>query len=139
YAGLVCLAALAVVLYAAKRAPWELRLYGLTSAGIAAAGLLSPLVSFTGNQWFFMARLAWVVTLIWAACRLPRVWMMRTAWVAGGVAFASGFATWGYTPFTNYDWPREARAIQAASPGTKLMLPINPGGPWAVEITVKGA
>lgn len=149
YAGLLCLAALAVTLYAATRAPWELRLFGLTSAGIAAAGLLSPLVSFTGNQWlimatsdeagryFFMARLAWLVTLIWAVGRLPRVWMRRTAWVAGGVAFASGFATWGYTPFTNYDWPREARAIQTASPGTKLTLPINPGGPWAVEITVK--
>ncbi len=149
YAGLICLAALAVVAYSATRAPWELRLFGLTSAGIAVAGLLSPLVSFTGNQWlimatsdaagryFFMARLAWLVTLIWALSRLPSAWMRRTAWVAGGLAFASGFATWGYTPFANYDWPREARAIQTAAPGTKLTLPINPGGPWAVEITVK--
>jgi hypothetical protein len=149
YAAVICLAVLAVAVYAAVRAPWELRLFGVTAIGIATAGLLSPLVSLSGNQWqimatsgaagryFFMARLAWTVTVIWIVGRLPRDWMRRTAWIAVGVAFVSGFATWGYTPFINYDWPREARAIQTASPGTKLTLPINPGGPWAVVITVK--
>jgi hypothetical protein len=145
----VCLLALPIVLYAAKKAPWELRLFGLVSLGIMTAGLLSPLVSTTGNQWliiasgeaagryFFMARVAWVVTLLWAASRLPRVGMRRTVWVVGALAFASGFTTWGYTPFPNFNWPQEARAIQSASPGTKLMLPIPPGTPWAVDITVK--
>jgi hypothetical protein len=148
-AGLICLVSLVVVLYAAMKAPWELRLFALTAVGIVAASLLSPLVSFTGNEWlilatseeggryFFMARVAWVVMLIWAASRLPRVWMKRTALIAGGVAFASGFTTWAYTPFVNFDWPQEARTIQTAPPGTKLTLPINPGGPWAVDITVK--
>ena len=148
-AGLICLVSLAVVLYAAMKAPWELRLFALTAVGIVAASLLSPLVSFTGNEWlilatseeggryFFMARVAWVVMLIWAVSRLPRVWMKRTALIAGGVAFASGFTTWAYTPFVNFDWPQEARTIQTAPPGTKLTLPINPGGPWAVDITVK--
>jgi hypothetical protein len=126
-----------------------LRLFGLVSLGIMTAGLLSPLVSVTGNQWltiatgesagryFFMARVAWVVTLLWAASRLPRVGMRRTVWVVGALAFASGFATWGYTPYTNFNWPQEARAIQSASPGTKLILPIPPVTPWAVEVTVK--
>jgi hypothetical protein len=148
-AGLVCLVSLAVVLFAAMKAPWELRLFALTALGIVAASLLSPLVSFTGNEWFilatseeggryfFMARVAWVVMLIWAVSRLPRVWMKRTALIAGGVAFASGFTTWAYTPFVNFNWPQEARTIQTAPPGTKLTLPINPGGPWAVDITVK--
>lgn len=148
-AGLICLVSLVVVLYAAMKAPWELRLFALTAVGIVAASLLSPLVSFTGNEWlilatseeggryFFMARVAWVVMLIWAVSRLPRVWMKRTALIAGGVAFASGFTTWAYTPFVNFDWPQEARTIQTAPPGTKLTLPINPGGPWAVDITVK--
>lgn len=148
-AGCLCLLALPIVLYAAKKAPWELRLFGLASLGIMTAGLLSPLVSVTGNQWliiatgesagryFFMARVAWVVTLLWAASRLPRVGMRRTVWVVGALAFASGFATWGYTPYLNFNWPQEARTIQSASPGTKLILPIPPVTPWAVEVTVK--
>jgi hypothetical protein len=149
FAALVCLAALAVVLYAARKACLELRLFGLTALGIVAASLVSPLVSFTSNEWlvlatsesggryFFMARVAWVVTLILAGSRLPRVWMKRSAWIAGGVAFASGLTTWAYTPFINFDWPQEAHAIQTATPGTKLTLPINPGGPWAVDVTAK--
>jgi hypothetical protein len=129
-AGGLCLLALPIVLYAAKKAPWELRLFGLASLGVMTAGLLSPLVSLTGNQWliiangeaagryFFMARVAWVVTLLWAASRLPRVWMRRAVWVAGALAFVSGFSTWGYTPFPNFNWPQEARTIQSAAPGT---------------------
>jgi hypothetical protein len=149
FAGLVCLAALVVVLYAARKACWELRLFALTALGIVAASLVTPLVSSTGNEWlilatgeaggryFFMARVAWVVTLIWAVSRVPRVWMRRSAWIAGGVAFSSGFTTWAYTPFTNFNWPQEAHAIQTAAPGTKLILPINPGGAWAIDVTVK--
>ncbi len=148
-AGLICLLTLPVVLYAVKKAPWELKLFGLTALGIVTASLLSPLVSSGGNQWFilatseaggryfFMARVAWVATLIWAVAQLPRSWMRRTAWIAGGVAFASGFGTWAYTPFVNFDWPRQARTIQAARPGTRLILPINPGAPWAIDIVVR--
>jgi hypothetical protein len=149
-ASVICVLALPVVVFAVKNAPWELRLFGLASLGIVGAALVSPLVSFSsrsewfilassesGGRYFFMARVAWVVTLTWAASRLRRVWMRRIAFAAGGVAFASGCTTWAYTPFVNYDWPREAHTIQTAAPGTRLTLPINPGGPWAVEITVK--
>lgn len=106
-------------------------------------------MSLTGNQWlamasgeaagryFIMVRVAWVVTLLWAASRLPHVWTRRAVLVAGALAFVSGFPTWGYTPFPNFDWPQEAREIQSASPGTNLMLPIPPNSPWAVDVTVK--
>ncbi|MFI5287646.1 MAG: hypothetical protein ACHQ4F_15200, partial [Candidatus Dormibacteria bacterium] len=93
-AGLICLLAIPVAVFAAMRAPWELRLFALVSLGIVIGGLLSPLVSLAGNQWFvmatsgaadryfLMARVAWVVTLMWAASRLPRIWMRRSAWAA---------------------------------------------------------
>jgi hypothetical protein len=148
-ASLICLAAIAVIVFAAKRAPLELKLFGLVSGGIVAAGLLSPLVSLTGNEWhimatsgsagryFFMARLAWVVIVIWAAAQLPRIRMRRTAWAAAALAFASGFPVWGYTPFVNYHWPQEVRTIQTAAPGMHLVLPIPPGNGWAVNIIVK--
>ncbi|MFI5286940.1 MAG: hypothetical protein ACHQ4F_11540, partial [Candidatus Dormibacteria bacterium] len=102
-----------------------------------------------GNQWFvmatsgaadryfLMARVAWVVTLMWAASRLPRIWMRRSAWAAGVLAFASGLPTWGYSAFMNYHWPQEVRTIETSAPGTHLVLPIPPGGGWAVDIKVK--
>lgn len=145
----VCLLALPVVVFAALKAPWELRVFGLVATGIVAAGLLSPLVSFTANEWhlmatsetagryFFMARVEWVVIVVWTAAQLPRVWMTRTAWAAGAVAFASGFQTWAYTPFINFHWPQEARTIVTAAPGTRLLLPINPGNGWVIDVTVK--
>ncbi len=144
----ICLLALPVVVYAARKAPWELKLFGLVSLGIVAGGLLSPLAAAQGNQWlamattgaagryFFMARIIWVVTLIWAASRLPRVWAKRTAWSIAAVAFVSGFPAWGYALTPDYHWPHEARTIETSPPGTKLVLPIPPGGPWSIDITV---
>jgi hypothetical protein len=148
-AALVCLLALPIVVFAARKAPWELRLFSLASLGIVAGGLLSPLATASGPQWvaladtgaagryFFMARVAWVVTLIWAASRLPRAWMSRTAWAATALAFASGFPVWAYPPFTNYHWPQEARTIESAAPGTRLMLPIPPGHGWSIDIEAR--
>jgi hypothetical protein len=144
----VDLLAVALALYAARRAPWELRISALVSLGIVGAALLSPLAAASGSQWlalattgsagryFFMARLAWVVTLMWAASRLPRTWMTRTAWVVATCAFLSGLPTWAYAPLVNDHWPQEARTITTSAPGTKLTLPIPPP-PVTIDITVK--
>jgi hypothetical protein len=99
FAGLLLLVALPIVMYAAAKAPWE-RLFGLTGLGIAASRLLSPLI-FNGNAWlviaqseqggryFFMARLAWVVSLIWAALLLILP-AMRTRWLGNPNSTRSG-------------------------------------------------
>jgi hypothetical protein len=148
-AGVLCVLAIPVVVFAARRAPWELKLFGLVAIGISVAGLLSPLIDTRNGVWhviatttsasryFFMACVAWLATLLWAASRLPRAWMARTAWAAMALAFASGFPVWGYTPFADYHWPQEARAIQTAAPGTRLVLPIPPGRGWAIRITAR--
>lgn len=146
----ICLLALLIVAFAAWRAPRELRMFGLTALGVAGSGLAAPLVSNTGNAWaimavtrageryFLLAQVAWVVTVLWAASRLPRPWMKRTALAACAAAFASGLiTTWRYPPFPDYHWAQEARAITTARPRAKLVLPIPPGGGWSVDITVK--
>jgi len=146
----ICLLSLPVVVFAALRAPWELRVFGLAGLGIAAAGLAVPLVSATGDQWeiilggrageryFLMAQVAWVVTVLWAAGQLPRPWLRGAGWVVTAAAFASGLvAAWQYPAFVNYDWPQEAHTIASAAPGTHLSLPINPGPPWTVIVTAK--
>jgi hypothetical protein len=149
-AAVICLLGLPVVVFAALRAPWELRFFTLAGLGIAAAGLAVPLVSATGHQWdimvmgrageryFVMLQVAWVLIVLWAASRLPRRWLRGAGWGLAAVAFASGLVTaWSYPAFTNYDWPREAQTIMNAPPGTHLSLTIPPGPPWAVNVTAK--
>jgi hypothetical protein len=146
----ICLLALPIVVYAAWRAPLALRMFDLTALGVATSGLAAPLVSNTGNAWaimtvtrageryFLLAQVAWVITVLWAATRLPRPWVQRTALAACAVTFGSGLITaWRYQPFQDYHWAQEAREITTATPGTKLVLPIPPGGGWAVDITAK--
>ena len=151
WAGLILVLAAPVVVLAALRAPWELRIFDLTAILFLAAGLAVPAVSAAGNQWqimtmgrageryFFMAQVAWVVTVIWAASclRLPR--LRQGAWVLVAVAFASGLVVaWSYPAFIDDHWPQEAREIDTAPTGTHLSLPEPPGGPWTVAITVRG-
>lgn len=146
----ICLLALAIVGYAAWRAPLPLKMFLLTALGVAASGLAAPLVSNTGDAWaimtvtqageryFLLAQVAWVITLLWAATRLPHPWPQRTALAVCGVAFASGLiAAWRYPAFQDYHWTQEAREITTAKPGTKLVLPIPPGGGWAIDIVTK--
>jgi len=145
----ICVLALAIAAYAVWKAPLALKMFALTALGVAASGLAAPLVS-TGNAWavmavsgageryFLLAQVAWVVTLLWAATRLPRPWMQRGALAVCAVAFASGLVTaWRYPPFKDYHWAQEAHTITTAAPGTRLELPIPPGGGWAIDITAK--
>jgi hypothetical protein len=146
----ICLLSLPIVVYAAWRAPVALKMFALTAIAVAASGLAAPLVSNTGNAWaimtvsrageryFLLAQVAWVVTLLWTATRLPRPWLQRAALAIGAVAFGSGLVTaWRYPPFQDFHWAQEAREITTATPGTKLLLPIPPGGGWAIDITAK--
>ena len=152
-AGVICIVGLSVGVFAALRAPWELRLFALAAGGLVVAGLVNPLVLSSGHQWaimahspggeryFFMAQVAWVVTLLWAVSHLPRTWATRAIWAVVTMAFVSGLViAWQYPPFANLNWPREARMITTSAPGTKLVLPINPPGGGvvgAIRVTVK--
>jgi hypothetical protein len=151
WASLIILLAAPVVVFAALTAPWELRLFDLTALLFVAAGLAVPAVSAAGNQWqimtmgrageryFFMAQVAWVVTVLWAASRLRLPRLRQGAWGLVAVAFASGLVVaWSYPAFTDDHWPQEARQIEIAPAGTHLSLPEPPGGPWTVAITVRG-
>ena len=147
-AALICVAAFAVTLYCALRAPWELRLFALFAFAIAAAGLALPFGSPEGTAWpafaltrageryFFLAQLAWVVIVIWAASRLPWRWFRGSAWTLTGAAFASGVVTaWTYPAFVDDGWPAAAQRISAAPRGTHVVIQIPPGPPWTVDIT----
>jgi hypothetical protein len=150
WAGLILLLAAPVVVVAALRAPWELRIFDLVAVLFLAAGLAVPAVSAAGNQWqimpvgragdryFFMAQVAWVVTVLWAASRLRLPRLRQGAWALVALAFASGLVVaWSYPAFIDDHWPQEARQIGTARVGTHLTLPIPPGGPWTFTVTVR--
>ena len=137
-AAAICLVGLAVVAFAALRAPWELRLFALIGFGIAAAGLASPLVPAGTKAWdilaaggddryFFMAEVAWVVIVLWALGQLPRRWLRAGSFSLVAAAFVSGLVVaWQYPAFVNYHWPQESAEITSAGPDAHLSLPINP-------------
>ncbi len=148
-AAMVCAAGLVVVAYAAFKAPWELRVFGFAAVLIVGSGLAFPLVS-PQNQWyliavsrggeryFLMAQVAWVVTLVWAATRLPWRHLMTALLGLTAVCMLSGLVTeWSYPPFINFNWPAEARMIETAPPGTHLTLQEPPSGAWTIMITVR--
>ena len=129
--GLLCVLAIPLIVFAAMRAPYELRLFGLLALGVLISGLAAPLISNSGNAWgimavtsageryFLLAQIAVVVTFLWAASRLSRQWMKASALALAGVAFAFGLiSAWAYPPFTNYHWTQESRAITSSPPGT---------------------
>ena len=135
---------------AALRAPIELRFFGLAALAIVAAGLLSPLVSATGNQWklmatssageryFFMAQVAWVVTLVWVLSRARRRTLRVAALGTVGACFLAGVVTgWRYPRFADYHWQQVAQLITTSRSGTHVVAPIPPGPPWTVDVTVR--
>jgi hypothetical protein len=143
-------AAFALVVFAAIKGPWALRMLGLASMGMLAAGLLEPLVSATGNQWqimlagqageryFFLAQITWVLIVIWAVSRIPVPAVKFASLAAVVLAAASGLAAnWTYPRFVDYHWPTEAKTITTAGPGTREVLPIPPGPPWFVDLVAK--
>ena len=149
-AGVVILVALPVGIAVMLRAPLELRAFCLAAAALLAAGLAAPLVSANGSQWeimlagrageryFFLAQVAWVLSLMWVASRLRHQLGRVAGYLAIAACFVSGLvAAWSYPPFVDYHWPQEAAAIDRAAAGTREIVPIPPGPPWTVEVVAK--
>jgi hypothetical protein len=139
-----------LVAYMSLRAPLELRLFTLIALVSVVGGLAFPLGSAPGMAWdifvsgrsgeryFFLAQVAWVVILIWAAAQIPKGWLRGSAWLAIGASMASGIVyAWSYPAFIDYKWSEAARNMNSAPPGKHLVITIPPGLPWTVDITVR--
>ncbi len=147
-AGLIDLAAGAVVLAALVRGPAALRLFILTAGSIALAGVASPLVSASeqwarllvpsvGQRYFFLAECAWLACLLWAVTRLHPIPLKGLGVLLVGAAMAVGLAAaWQYPPFYNDHPETYADEFNAAKPGTTFVAPINPPG-WTIRLTVR--
>jgi hypothetical protein len=147
-AGLITLLAAGIVAFVLLKSDWFIRIFVVFCFGIMAMSLLFPIATGlttdpwtllattgAGDRYFFCAEVAWLVCVIWASSRL-RSPSLR--WLSGAVmtaVFLSGLMSYSHYPAFIDEHPAAFDAqLRAAPPGTLVVIPINPGGPWAMHL-----
>ncbi|MGH3609828.1 MAG: hypothetical protein ACRDRD_17330 [Pseudonocardiaceae bacterium] len=139
-AGLVSVLAAAVVGFVLLRSGWAVRIFVLACFAITAMSLLFALTPDTAtsgvsDRYFFSAEVAWLICVIWSISRLRAPVLRWGAGVATGVVFLSGVAiSPQYPPLPDLHPARYDAQLRAATPGTVVDVPLNPGGTWAMDL-----
>jgi hypothetical protein len=124
-----------------RRAPEELRLLWLFGALVFAASLFSPVTNGDGTYWQRLAHpmwnmryeylltLAWLTTLVWTLCassqrmlRYPALLLLAL------ICFVAIPRDWEDPPFVNYHYQSYAQRVEQAPAGSRIVIPLNPGG-----------
>jgi hypothetical protein len=135
-----------IFLYAIYRGTLELRLFILFAWILLIGSLLSPTASFTDPQWpllshpgaanryFLVPMLAFLASAAWIVFE-AKMWALRIAagLVLGGTIAVAIPADWQYPPYSDQRPEYYATVLRAASPGSKVVIPINPPG-WDLEL-----
>jgi len=137
----------AILLFALRYSPTELRLFILFAFAVFALCLIWPvgarmgwqqwdalMVPGSGNRYYFLPMVAFLASLVWLALD-PAV--SRTIRYAGAVVLLllpiGIFQDWYYPAFKNFHFPRYAAQFEGAPSGTQVTIPINPD--WTMELT----
>jgi hypothetical protein len=121
--------------------PQALRALLLLAALVGIASLLSPQISGSDPQWPLLAQyqvgvryvfipiVAWYAALLWCAWR-DRIRAIR--WASALVLLTITFRTipdnWIMPPYQDFEFQQRAAEFEAAAPGTRVSIPINPPG-----------
>jgi hypothetical protein len=138
---------LAVLLYSLRYGPAELRLSVLFAFAVLAIGLARPLagtpdrpqwewlcVPACGNRYYFLPMLAFLASLLWIVGRSASPRALRYFAMALLALLPIGiYQDWHHPPFVDYHFPEYADQFDRLPPGTRMVIPINPG--WAMELT----
>jgi hypothetical protein len=147
----VLLIGLAVIAYCSRRASLEVRLFFLFCVCVLASSLYSPLVPLTPHPlplweailrqpalryWFFPSLiLLWA--LLWCAC-YARSRVFRAGGILLALMLCQGIIRdWRILPLENLHFPEYAAQFEAAAPGTRMQIPLNPPPDWYMELTKK--
>lgn len=140
---------LAVVLYALRYAPAEIKLFILFGFVVLSLSLAHPipglapqpqweLLAFPGhgNRYYFLPSIAFLVALAWianSATKIPR----RIAAVLLLMLPLGIVRDWRYPDFADLNFKAYAAKFEAAPPGTKVYIPLNPvnDAHWTLELT----
>lgn len=142
-------AGLAILLYAARYAPTELKLFIVFSLCILALSLSRPLAGTpdqpqwewlrfpgTSNRYFFLPLLAFLSALLWIADSAKHR-IMRLCSIGLLLCLPVGIRRdWRFPAFTDMHFREYALQFQMARPGTKMVIPINPT-PWTMILIKK--
>jgi hypothetical protein len=135
------------LLYAARRAPVELKLFILFASSVLALGLINPLAGpptlpqwlclsapGIGNRYYFLPMLAFLGCLTWAVNRSSSPVFIRYFATALLLLLPIGiYRDWSYPRFRDFHFQKFANEFEHASPGTRFVLPVNPD--WLMELT----
>jgi hypothetical protein len=144
-------AGLAVLLYALRYGPIELKLFILYAYAVLALALLIPLVGtpalpnwelmclppgIDGERYYFLSMLAFLASLVWIATCKASARALRKFAVALLLLFPIGvYQDWNLPPFEDLDFYYYADQFERAPAGTKIVIPINPDPVWSMELT----
>lgn len=140
--------AIVVILYCARSAPVEIRLFFIYCFVILAAGLKSPLVplhltqprwseliQYPSRYWFYPV-LAYLFSILWCLA-YARSRVMRITAICLALVLVQGiFRDWRIPPLADSHFAEHAAAFERAAPGTHVIIPVNPD-PWTMEVIKK--
>jgi len=145
---------LAVIAYAFARAPLKLRLFILFAAAVLMLGLSNPLVDPTsivpqwqllqipgvGNRYYFFPMLAFFASLIWMLgipTPAPKVSRCSAAVILFFLPFGV-YTDRQHPKFRDLHFPEFAAEFERAAVGTRVTIPVYPGGwQWQMELIKK--
>ena len=140
---------LAVIFYALRCAPAEVKLFVLFGFAVLSLSLAHPipglahqpqweLLAFPGhgNRYYFLPSISFLVALAWIASshsRIPR----RIAALLLLILPMGIVRDWRYPDFADLHFQDYASRFEAAPPGTKISIPLNPinAAHWTMELT----
>jgi hypothetical protein len=147
-AGLITLLAAGVVAFVLLKSNWFIRIFVVFCFGTMAMSLLfaTPTGTTTdpwtvlattgaGDRYFFCAEVAWLVCVIWASSRLRSPTLRWLSSAVMTAVFLSGLMSYSHYPSFIDEHPAAFDAqLRAAPPATVVVIPTNPGGPFAMYL-----
>lgn len=139
----------ALLIYALRYAPVELKLFILFAVAVLSLSLTRPipgilpqpqweLLSFPGhgNRYFFLPSIAFLAALGWIASRASKA-PRRIARVVLLLLPLGIVRDWRYPEFADLHFQEYAAKFEASAAGTKMVIPINPvsAAHWTMELT----
>lgn len=142
---------LALLLYAVRRGPTELKLFVVFAFAVLALALIHPLaaapnqtqweslsVPGCGNRYYFLPMIAFFAALFWIVSNVTTPQSLRCC--AGVLLLLLPFGIrrdWRYQPFVDLHFREYASEFESLPSGAKLVIPLNPvnSSHWAIEVS----
>jgi hypothetical protein len=140
---------LAVLFYALRYAPAEVKLFILFGFAVLSLSLAHPipglahepqweLLAFPGhgNRYYFLPSISFLVALAWTAGYAPKI-PRRIAAVLLLMLPLGIVRDWRFPDFADLHFKEYASKFEASPPGSKIEIPLNPinAAHWTMELT----